>query len=945
MHTPRAKHAASQPPPAFSLPGVAAAAAETLAPLVVLVALLAAALTPVTSLGQPNIVLIFSDDAGYNHFGFTSALNGTSTEFETPRLDELAQQSVVVSSGYVASPVCSPSRASLLTGLHAQRFGYERNVFEHSPVIDQSNTSGLPGEQATMADYLGDLGYTTGVVGKWHLGAIQGLNRPLDKGFDEFYGFLGGSRSYYGELSHEYRTIRRGEGEPVPWTTEGDSSKYDPTRGRYLTDAFGEEAVDFINRHAAGPEPFFLYLPLTAPHSPYDTKQADLDRFSHIENGTVRQLAAMTYAMDRSVGEVLDALAANGVDDETVVVFVNDNGGVEQAYNTPFRGRKGDVWEGGSRVPFMIHAPGVPAGVYDEPITALDLLPTFLSAAGGDPLSVPTDGADVLPYLSGDAEGRPTELQFSRWYGKWFVRRGDWKLERVADTGTFVRLHNLADDPGEHTNLKNDFPEITAELYRELDRWEAQLAKPAWGNGGSPNVNAFDHFVWEEGATGDFSDDSAWTAAGAPEVPVTMDGADAYANLVVEFRTSDDASYIASNDMRRATDRTFMLNRVVLSGGFAGDETRSGVIDGLPLLLVNSLEGAAPRLELEATNVAGASDFAFRVENELRLMHDLEIGGDGSQEFVLSGPIVDYFEPRNVTKTGASKIVLAGESAFSGVLTVEDGEVAVDGPTAAVHGPSAIHVESQGTFSLVDGAIDVGSVVTAPGGTFQLAGGRLSMDSYVGNLVNDGGVLAPRASAVLGDYTQTPSGEIEFSVSAAGESSYLAVSGEALLEGELHVVLDDGDVPDGEAELTVLTSQSLSGQFANAASGDTLAHVSGDEVLSYRVFYGDESPHETNAVVLADFAIGLPGDFNGDGLVDAADYAVFRDGFAAGAYNEYDYRAWRDFYGATTQSLGAALQGSAVPEPASGWVLLVGLSGALRRRSQRRLHGRHGGEA
>ena len=388
-----------------------------------------------TAASKPNVVLIMSDDAGYNSFGFSAAMLGQVPTSETPNLDALASQSVVMRQGYVADGVCATSRAGLLTGQYAQRFGFEDNIMGGLNAISTAGNQGLSDQQITIAQHLKGLGYSTGAIGKWHLGYADNYNRPLDKGFDEFFGFFGGARQYFASGGDE-ASMRRGdtniEGQ---WRTEGDQSKYDPTYGRYVTDAFGEEAVSFIDNHANQEEPFFLYLAFNAPHSPWTpagAKQADLDHFANISDLTRRTEAAVNYAMDRSIGEVLTSLQANGVEDNTIVVFLNDNGPPPSAFNEghsyPLRGFKGSSTEGGLRVPFLIRAPGLQPGYYDTPVDAHDLLPTLYNAVGGDVSQLDADGHDVMSYLKGEDTEDPNTVRFYRSFDTWAVRRGDWKL-------------------------------------------------------------------------------------------------------------------------------------------------------------------------------------------------------------------------------------------------------------------------------------------------------------------------------------------------------------------------------------------------------------------------------------------------------------------------------------------------------------------------------------
>jgi arylsulfatase A-like enzyme len=361
---------------------------------------------------------------------------------------------------------CSPTRAGFLTGRYQQRFGHEFNP-------GRGADAGLPLQEVTLADRLKAAGYATGLVGKWHLGSAPKFN-PVNRGFQEFFGFLGGAHSYF-----------PGQGAALLRGTQPVEEK------EYLTDAFAREAVAFIDRHQQ--EPFFLYLAFNAVHTPMHATDQYLGRFPHIEDKMRRTYAAMTAAMDDAVGRVLGKLRSAGLEENTLIFFFSDNGGptmkgttINGSRNDPLRGSKRTTLEGGIRVPFLVQWKGrLPAGkTYDQPVIALDIFPTALAAAGveakGDRK---LDGVNLLPYLEGKDSRPPHEALYWRMGQQMAIRKGDWKLVRTDWEGKLsgLQLYNLAEDIGEKNDLAAKYPEKVKELESAWNRWNAELAKPLWG--------------------------------------------------------------------------------------------------------------------------------------------------------------------------------------------------------------------------------------------------------------------------------------------------------------------------------------------------------------------------------------------------------------------------------------------------------------------------------
>ncbi|WP_231902353.1 sulfatase [Microbulbifer thermotolerans] len=422
---------------------------------------------------MPNIVLILADDAGYNDFGFQG-----SEVMQTPNLDKLAAEGIRFTQGYVSDATCGPSRAGLMTGKYQQRFGYEEiNVpgFMSENSALKGAEMGLPLEQKTMAEYLKDRGYRTAMIGKWHLGDADRYH-PLKRGFDEFYGFRGGDRSYFkydeanplGNVEAAFdKKLERGFGH------------YEEHEG-YLTDVLADEAVDFIGKNRD--KPFFVYLAFNAVHTPMEALEEDMRRFPQL-SGKRRELAAMTLAMDRGIGRVMDQLEQLRLTENTIVVFSNDNGGPSDkngSSNYPLAGTKSNHLEGGLRVPFLMRWPEKLAGGvdYDFPVSTLDLLPTFYEAAGGEKYASVLDGVNLIPYLTGEKRGRPHQTLFWKKETRAVIRDSDWKLIRYPDRP--AELYNLAEDIGEQNDLAAVHPQRVRSMFKKLFAWELTLQRPLW---------------------------------------------------------------------------------------------------------------------------------------------------------------------------------------------------------------------------------------------------------------------------------------------------------------------------------------------------------------------------------------------------------------------------------------------------------------------------------
>lgn len=433
----------------------------------ILIAALVCFIPKLHAQSKPNVLIIVADDLGYNDLGFQGC-----KDIATPHLDKLAAQGVRCTNGYVNHPFCSPTRAALMTGRYQHRFGHEANP-EWLPA---STRDGMPVSETTIADALRKQDYKTGHVGKWHLGAHPQFH-PLKRGFDECFAALGGGHRYFPEPHNKQEYL-------LPLDRNG----IEEPQKAYLTDQFGDEACAFVERHAG--KPWFLYLAFNAPHTPLRAPHAEIDKLTHITNPQRRTYAAMIQIMDANIGKLLTKLETTKQRDNTLIFFVSDNGGPlkggkDKSWtdNTPLHGGKGDFYEGGIRVPFLVSWPAkLKPGTYDQPVIAHDFHATAIAQAGG-PVSTDRqlDGANLIPYLTGERNTAPHETLFWRTDGpggKYAVRHRSWKLVRIGKQP--AELYDLSNDLAETNNLAAEKPEIVAKLVAAIAEWEKGTVAPAF---------------------------------------------------------------------------------------------------------------------------------------------------------------------------------------------------------------------------------------------------------------------------------------------------------------------------------------------------------------------------------------------------------------------------------------------------------------------------------
>ena len=420
---------------------------------------------------KPNILIILADDAGYSDFGFMG-----SDEIKTPNLDKLALDGVLFNNAYVSASVCSPSRAGLLTGMYQQSFGHECN-------LDSDVNNSFDPSQITIAEALKTKGYNTGLIGKWHLGDKK-QNHPLNNGFDYFWGFISGARNYFYNPNEESRNSIRNVVE------NHSKTKFDG----YLTDVLGDKAINFINKNHKANSPFFLFLSFNAPHTPMHAKKEVLKKF---KDNPRKIYASMMWSMDEAIGSVVDKLKENNQYDNTIIYFLSDNGAAmsKDASPFPFKGWKGNQYEGGIKTPMIMTWKNriEPETQFDGFISSLDIFKTSLEVSGVDQsLLINADGKNIINSLN-DKKVYSEDL-FWRKDKMATVRSGDFKLIRLNDTSTV--LYNIKNNFYEDLDLKIKQPLVHDSLLKKLSNWEKKLKNPNWIE--NKNWNVITEMIYED---------------------------------------------------------------------------------------------------------------------------------------------------------------------------------------------------------------------------------------------------------------------------------------------------------------------------------------------------------------------------------------------------------------------------------------------------------------
>ena len=459
---------------------------------------------------KPNIILILADDLGFNDVSY---YNGGAADGSllTPHIDSLAKEGVAFLNGYAASPVCSPSRAAIMTGRYSSRYGFEftpypaqaakiMNLLREDGELGTINledvqwdevgltVGGLPNEEITIAEMLKENGYYTAHIGKWHLGGFTDGMRPNDQGFDD--SLMLNSSLYFPKNHPDIVNAKIDSAiEDMVWASSQYAASFNGSEpfqpGGYLTDYYTDEAVKVIDNNKD--RPFFLYLGHFAPHNPLQSLKKDYEKHSHMENHTLQVYAGMIEALDRSIGKIVSALEKNGLTENTLIIFASDNGGAGYIglddINKPYRGWKLTHFEGGMHIPFFAKWPAkIKKDIrYDKRIHHTDIFSTILGAANIEPpKEITIDGVNLIPFLTNEKRGEPHETLYWKNVTYQAIIHDNWKLMRSKYPKKKEYLYNLGKDPYEQNNLAMSEPKIKSLLHEKLNIHIESMPEPSW---------------------------------------------------------------------------------------------------------------------------------------------------------------------------------------------------------------------------------------------------------------------------------------------------------------------------------------------------------------------------------------------------------------------------------------------------------------------------------
>ena len=459
---------------------------------------------------KPNIILILADDLGFNDVSY---YNGGAADGSllTPHIDSLAKEGVAFLNGYAASPVCSPSRAAIMTGRYSSRYGFEftpypaqaakiMNLLREDGELGTINledvqwdevgltVGGLPNEEITIAEMLKENGYYTAHIGKWHLGGFTDGMMPNDQGFDD--SLMLNSSLYFPKNHPDIVNAKIDSAiEDMVWASSQYAASFNGSEpfqpGGYITDYYTDEAVKVIDNNKD--RPFFLYLGHFAPHNPLQSLKKDYEKHSHMENHTLQVYAGMIEALDRSIGKIVSTLEKNGLTENTLIIFASDNGGAGYIglddINKPYRGWKLTHFEGGMHIPFFAKWPAkIKKNMrYDKRIHHTDIFSTILGAANIEPpKEITIDGVNLIPFLTNEKRGEPHETLYWKNVTYQAIIHDNWKLMRSKYPKKKEYLYNLGKDPYEQNNLAMSEPEMKSLLHEKLNIHIGSMPEPSW---------------------------------------------------------------------------------------------------------------------------------------------------------------------------------------------------------------------------------------------------------------------------------------------------------------------------------------------------------------------------------------------------------------------------------------------------------------------------------